>query len=82
MLRNIFGSKFQLSSEKSKKGKDIINRLEHITDAENLRTSVAMTIPNDVEINEIEEINVMTIEGKFGVGHFEISAMEYEAAWQ
>jgi AraC family transcriptional regulator len=53
-----------------------------ITDAENLRTSVAMTIPNDVEINEIEEINVMTIEGKFGVGHFEISAMEYEAAWQ
>ena len=33
-------------------------------------------------INEIEEINVMTIEGKFGVGHFEISAMEYEAAWQ
>lgn len=53
-----------------------------ITDAENLRTSVAMTIPNDVEINEIEEINVMNINGKYGVGHFEISAMEYEAAWQ
>jgi AraC family transcriptional regulator len=53
-----------------------------ITDAENLRTSVAMTIPNDVVINEIEEINVMNINGKYGVGHFEISAMEYEAAWQ
>lgn len=53
-----------------------------ITDAENLRTSVAMTIPSGVVINEIEEINVMRISGKFGVGHFEISAMEYETAWQ
>ncbi|MBV1758535.1 MAG: GyrI-like domain-containing protein [Dethiosulfatibacter sp.] len=53
-----------------------------ITDAENLRTSVAMTIPNDVVINEINDINVMNICGKFGVGHFEISAMEYESAWQ
>ncbi len=53
-----------------------------ITDADNLRTSVAMTIPSDVEINEIEDINVMQINGKFGVGHFEISAKEYPLAWQ
>ncbi|QLY81257.1 AraC family transcriptional regulator [Clostridium intestinale] len=52
-----------------------------ITDEKNLRTSVAMTIPKDVEINEIEEINVMTINGKYGVGHFEISAKEYGEAW-
>jgi AraC family transcriptional regulator len=53
-----------------------------ITDAKNLRTSVAMTIPSDTVINEIEDINVLQISGKFGIGHFEISAMEYEAAWQ
>lgn len=53
-----------------------------ITDAKNLRTSVAMTIPNDVVINEVEDINVMLISGKFGIGHFEISAKEYESAWQ
>ena len=53
-----------------------------ITDAQNLRTSVAMTIPSDIVVNEIEDINVLHISGKFGVGHFEISAMEYEAAWQ
>lgn len=52
-----------------------------ITDEKNLRTSVAMTIPKNVEINEIEEINVMTINGKYGVGHFEISAKEYGEAW-
>jgi AraC family transcriptional regulator len=52
-----------------------------ITDEKNLRTSVAMTIPKDVEINEIEDINVMTINGKYGVGHFEISAKEYGEAW-
>ena len=53
-----------------------------ITEAKNLRTSVAMTIPEDVEVNEIEDINVMKISGKFAIGHFEISAMEYVAAWQ
>ena len=52
-----------------------------ITDEKNLRTSVAMTIPKNVEINEIEDINVMTINGKYGVGHFEISAKEYGEAW-
>jgi len=53
-----------------------------ITDAKNLRTSVAMTIPNDAVINEAEKINALHITGKFGVGHFEISALEYEAAWR
>ncbi len=52
-----------------------------ITDEKNLRTSVAMTIPKDVEVNEIEDINVMNINGKYGVGHFEISAKEYGDAW-
>ena len=53
-----------------------------ITDASNLRTSVAMTIPNDARIEENDEISVMSISGKFGVGHFEISLGGYEEAWQ
>lgn len=53
-----------------------------ITDSDQLRTSLAMTIPEEAVIDEIHDINVMSISGKFGVGHFEISPMEYEAAWQ
>jgi len=53
-----------------------------ITSSDHLRTSVAMTLPDDVEVNEIEGINVMRISGKFGVGHFEISPLEYEEAWR
>lgn len=53
-----------------------------ITDSSNLRTSVAMTIPSTAKIEENDEISTMSISGKFGVGHFEISAKEYEEAWQ
>lgn len=53
-----------------------------ITDANNLRTSVAITIPIDATIEENDEISTMSINGKFGVGHFEISRAEYEEAWQ
>lgn len=52
-----------------------------ITDAKNLRTSVAMTIPADTLVNETDEISTMTISGKFGVGHFELSLNEYGDAW-
>ena len=53
-----------------------------ITDAENLRTSVAMTIPSGTVIEENDDISVMSISGKFGIGHFEISLGEYDEAWQ
>ena len=53
-----------------------------ITDASNLRTSVAMTIPRDAVVEENDDISVMNISGKFGVGHFEISPREYDEAWQ
>ena len=53
-----------------------------ITEAKNLRTSVAMTIPSGAVIEENDEISVMSISGKFGIGHFEISLGEYEEAWQ
>ena len=53
-----------------------------ITDAKNLRTSVAITIPSGTVIEENNDISVMSIRGKFGIGHFEISLGEYEEAWQ
>lgn len=52
-----------------------------VTEASNLRTSVAMTVPNGASVPESGEISVMTIAGKYGVGHFEIAPHEYQAAW-
>lgn len=52
-----------------------------ITDQKNLRTSVAMTVPDDIYIEETDDICVMTISGKFGVGSFDIKPSEYGDAW-
>lgn len=54
----------------------------YITNAQNLRTSVAMTIPNKIKVVESGNICEARLSGKFGVGHFELAAKEYEAAWQ
>ena len=48
----------------------------------NLRTSIAMTIPNNTKVMESGSICLSSISGKFGVGHFEISAKEYGGAWK
>lgn len=53
-----------------------------ITDEKNLRTSIAMTMPNDCEIKETGEICLSNISGKFMVGHFELSPKEYGDAWK
>lgn len=52
-----------------------------ITDEKNLRTSVAMTISDNVTVIESGSICVSSISGKFGVGHFQLSAKEYGDAW-
>ncbi|TLG71546.1 AraC family transcriptional regulator [Culicoidibacter larvae] len=52
-----------------------------ITDAKNLRTSVAMTIPLNAAVTETDEISSMVISGNFGVGHFELNLGEYGDAW-
>ncbi|MGX7376757.1 AraC family transcriptional regulator [Carnobacterium maltaromaticum] len=54
----------------------------YITQEKDLRTSVAMTISNSINVIEKGNICVSSISGKFGVGHFELSAKEYEEAWQ
>lgn len=85
--RNMFNQLFKFATENHLIVENVTKVLTiyhdnpFITDAKNLRTSVAMTIPQDAIINEIDDINVLEIKGKFGVGHFEISAMEYEKAW-
>ncbi|MBP2098211.1 AraC family transcriptional regulator [Enterococcus rivorum] len=53
-----------------------------ITDEKNLRTSVTMTIPKEAKVIESGNICESSISGKFGVGHFEISATQYGEAWQ
>ena len=53
-----------------------------ITDEKNLRTSVAMTIPSDVQIVESGNVCLSRLSGKFAVGHFELSAKEYGDAWK
>jgi AraC family transcriptional regulator len=54
----------------------------YITKEKNLRTSVAMTIPTNIDVVESGNICTSSISGKFGVGHFDISAKEYGEAWQ
>lgn len=54
----------------------------YITNSDNLRTSVAMSIPKDIVIEENGDVSSMILSGKFAVGHFEISLKEYEEAWQ
>lgn len=53
-----------------------------ITDGDNLRTSVAMTIAQETKIIEAGNICEASISGKFGVGHFEMSGKQYGEAWQ
>lgn len=53
-----------------------------ITAEKNLRTSIAMTIPDDLVVAESGRVTLASISGKFMVGHFELSAKEYGEAWQ
>ena len=76
-----FGTKNELINPDVTKVLTIYNDNPFITKDENLRTSIAMTVPNDVEIVESGNVCVSSISGKFGVGHFNISAKEYEQAW-
>ncbi|AMC93841.1 AraC family transcriptional regulator [Erysipelothrix larvae] len=52
-----------------------------ITHGDNLRTSVAMTIPSTAVIDETNEISTLTLSGKFCVGTFDLKLNEYGLAW-
>lgn len=49
----------------------------YITIKKNLRTTVAITIPQGVSLEENDEICLSEIGGKFAVGHFEINPKKY-----
>ena len=53
-----------------------------ITQEKKLRTSVAMTIPQEAQVIESGNVCESSISGKFGVGHFEMNAKQYGEAWQ
>ena len=53
-----------------------------ITDSKNLRTSIAMSVPQEVNSIDDDEISLMIISGKYAVGHFELKRSEYEQAWK
>lgn len=76
-----FATKNELIVENETKVLTIYDDNPFITDDKNLRTSVAMTIPNDRTVQESGNICTSSISGKFGVGHFELSAKEYGDAW-
>lgn len=76
-----FATKNDLIVENETKVLTIYDDNPFIADDKNLRTSVAMTIPNDRTVQETGNICLSSISGKFGVGHFELSAKEYGDAW-
>ncbi len=54
----------------------------YITAESNLRTSVAMIVPNTRIVDETEDICTLTIAGKFYIGRFNLTAKEYDGAWK
>ena len=77
-----FAKTHNLIIENETKVLNIYHDNPFITKAENLRTSVAMTVPLDIEIEENDVVSVMYINGKYGVGHFELSLNDYGQAWE
>lgn len=77
-----FAQTHNLIVENETKVLNIYHDNPFITKAENLRTSVAMTVPLDIEIEENNVVSVMYINGKYGAGHFELSLNEYGKAWE
>lgn len=76
-----YAKKHQLIEEGITKVITMYHDNPFITKPKQLRTSVAMTVSSNVNVVD-DEISVMTISGRFGVGHFNINRMEYDQAWQ
>jgi AraC family transcriptional regulator len=68
-------------------GKNMVMTIYHdnpfITKSNDLRTSVAMSVDDDVSDvdDDDDEITLMNIEGKYAVGRYEIKRTEYGEAW-
>lgn len=53
-----------------------------ITDQDNLRTSVALSVPLSFKVNEDDEIGELLIQGKYAILHYSLTLKEYEQAWK
>lgn len=66
-------------------GQNMVMTLYHdnpfITKSNDLRTSVAMSISDDVTQVDDDEITLMTISGRYAVGRFILKLTEYGDAW-
>ncbi len=67
-------------------GENMVMTIYHdnpfITAANNLRTSVAMSIPDSITHIDDDEVTLMRISGKYAVLHFELKLTEYSEAWK
>ncbi|MHC5229732.1 AraC family transcriptional regulator [Enterococcus sp. LJL99] len=77
-----FAEKQELVEEDVTKVLTIYHDNPFITAANDLRTSVAMTVPVSTEIVEEGQISSMIMRGKYAVLHFNLSLGEYEEAWK
>jgi AraC family transcriptional regulator len=77
-----YAKKNNLYCEENTKVMTIYHDNPFITKSKDLRTSVAMSIPSEIVHVEDDEISLMTIAGKFAIGHFELKLTEYGKAWQ
>jgi len=53
-----------------------------ITDQDNLRTSVALSVPMTFNVKEDDDISQMIIKGKYAILHYSLTLKEYEEAWK
>jgi AraC family transcriptional regulator len=53
----------------------------YISKADDLRTSLAMSVPLSAQFETTGDIGTLVIEGKFAVLHFMINRKEYDQAW-
>lgn len=77
-----YGKEHDLIEEGVSKVLTMYHDNPYITAAENLRTSVAITVPADTVIKEEGRIGNTSIEGKFAVLHYDLTLGEYEEAWK
>lgn len=54
----------------------------YITQEHQLRTSVALSVPNDFNYMNDDRVGSLEIQGKFAILHFHINRNEYDEAWK
>jgi len=76
---------FALQAGVYQEGKNMVMVFYHdnpfITKSKDLRTSVAMSVPDSFSHVEDDEITLMTLSGKYAVGRFDLKLTEYGKAW-